>query len=61
LAARSGGDNHQYFDMRGSIVTEDVVKRAEMAKAISISEQRLMQLAPTMQREINLRSRPSNR
>jgi hypothetical protein len=57
FATSSGGDTHQTFDMRGSVVTEDLMRRAEGAAAIHASEHRMMSAMPAMQREINLRRR----
>ncbi|HSY92344.1 MAG TPA: hypothetical protein VK812_13285 [Candidatus Binatus sp.] len=58
LATRNtGGDIHHHYDMRGSIVTEDVMRRTEAVAAIHASERRMMAAAPTLQREINLRKR----
>lgn len=52
-----GGDTHQHFDMRGSVITDDLMRRAEGAAAIHASEARMSQALPAMQREINLRKR----
>lgn len=57
LGGRGGGDNHQYFDMRGAVVTDDLMRRAEAQNAIALSERRMMAAIPAMQREINLRKR----
>jgi hypothetical protein len=57
LGGGSGGGS-AYYDMRGSVVSEDLMKRAEAHRLISLSEQRMMQSIPSMQREISLRKRP---
>lgn len=57
LGSGSGGSS-AYYDMRGSVVSEDLMKRAEAHRLISLSEQRMMQAIPSMQREIGLRKRP---
>lgn len=57
LGGRGAGDNHQYFDMRGAVVTDDLMRRAEAQHAIALSERRMMGAIPAMQREINLRKR----
>jgi hypothetical protein len=54
----AGGGSHAYYDMRGSVVSEDLMKRAEAHRLVSLSEQRMMQAIPSMQREIGLRKRP---
>jgi hypothetical protein len=52
-----GGEMHQHFDMRGSVVTEDLLRRTEAMAAIRASEGRMMGAIPAMQREISLRKR----
>jgi hypothetical protein len=54
----SGGETHVHnYDMRGSIVSDDVMRKADAAHAIKASEARMMQAVPAMQREISLRKR----
>jgi hypothetical protein len=55
-AAPSGETNH-FYDMRNSVVTEDLMRRSEAASAIHASESRMMSALPAMQREISLRKR----
>src|ERR1700728_3753612 len=55
-ATSGGGDTHNHFyDMRGSVVSDDLMRRTEGAAAIKASEGRMMSSLPAMQREINLR------
>lgn len=51
------GDTHPYFDMRGAVVTDDLMRRAEGAAMIHASQKQMMGAMPAMQREINLRKR----
>jgi hypothetical protein len=57
VAGGGGGDTHHHYDMRGSIVTDDVMRRSEAAASIRASEGRMRSAMPTMQREISLRKR----
>ena len=52
------GGNPVYNDFRGTVMTEDLMRRAEAMAAIQHSERRMMSAIPTLQREINLRQRP---
>jgi len=58
-ASESGNTYHTHnnYDMRGSIVTDDVMRRTEAQAAIATSEKRMMQAIPTLQRELSLRKR----
>lgn len=53
----TAGDTNHYYDMRGSVVTEDLMRRSEAAHAIRASESRMLSAMPAMQREISLRKR----
>jgi hypothetical protein len=55
--SQASGDTHNHFDMRGSIVSDDLMRRTEAASAIKASEGRMLSAMPAMQREINLRRR----
>jgi hypothetical protein len=55
---KGGGDVHHHYDMRGAVVTDDLMRKADAAKMITQSEQRTMQSSASMQREISLRKRP---
>jgi hypothetical protein len=57
VSQASNGETHHHYDMRGSIVTDDVMRRTEAAAAIKASEGRMLSSMPAMQREINLRRR----
>ncbi len=46
-----------YNDFRGTVMTDDLMRRAEGMQAIQHSEKRMMAAIPTLQREINLRQR----
>ena len=54
------GGQTVYNDFRGTVMTDDLMRRAEGMQAIQSSERRMMTAIPTLQREINLRQR-SNR
>jgi hypothetical protein len=56
-SSKTGGGDSHYYDLRGAVVTDDLMRRAEAAAAIKQSERRMMSALPTMQREIGLRSR----
>jgi hypothetical protein len=47
----SGGDTH-YYDMRGSVVTDDLVRKADAARAMSESENRSVARAVSMSQDI---------
>jgi hypothetical protein len=57
FSEKGGGDTHQYFDQRGAIITDDLMRRAEAAHMMKASEGRMMAAIPAMQREIALRKR----
>jgi hypothetical protein len=54
---KGGGDTHQNFDMRGAVVTDDLMRRAEAARMMGASEERSYQRALTGGREAGLRKR----
>jgi hypothetical protein len=56
-SSAAGGDTYHNYDMRGSVVTEDLMRRSEAAHAIHASESRMLSAMPAMQREISLRKR----
>ena len=53
----SGGSSH-YYDMRGAVVTDDLMRKADAAKMMSAAEKRGAAQAVTMSKESSLRSRP---
>lgn len=54
-----GGDTHVHnYDMRGAVVTDDLMRRAEAAEMMSLSENRAYSRAVTATKENGLRSRP---
>jgi hypothetical protein len=57
FSASGGGDTHQHFDMRGAVVTDDLMRRAEAAALVHASQKQMMGAMPAQQREINLRKR----
>jgi len=60
LGSKSGGgETHNYYDQRGSILTDDVLRRAEAAQMMQQSEQRSTARAVSMSQEIAKRSRPA--
>jgi len=54
------GGTSVYNDFRGTVMTDELMRRAEAMQAIQHSEKRMMAAIPTLQREISLRQR-SNR
>jgi hypothetical protein len=59
LAAKSGGDTHYHFDQRGAVVTEDLVRKGEMAAAMRSTGEQSVARAVAMNNEIAKRSRPT--
>jgi len=59
LAAKSGGDTHYHFDQRGAVVTEDLVRKGEMAAAMRTTGEQSVARSVAMQSEIAKRSRPT--
>jgi hypothetical protein len=61
LGMKEGGDTHIYNDFSGSVMTDDLMRRAEGMAAIHanirVSEGRMLSAIPAMQREIVLRKR----
>jgi hypothetical protein len=57
VAMRGGGDTHNHFDMRGAVVTDDLMRRAELAPALEVTENRAFARAVSATKEISLRSR----
>lgn len=55
---KGGGDVHHHYDMRGAVVTDDLMRKADAARMMSMSERRTVQSSASMQREIGLRKRP---
>jgi hypothetical protein len=55
--AAKGGDTNHFYDQRGAVVTDDLVRRAEAASMVHASQRQMMASMPAMQREINLRKR----
>jgi len=51
------GGSSIYNDFRGTVMTDDLMRRAEGMAAIQHSERRMMAAIPTLQREIQLRNR----
>jgi hypothetical protein len=58
LGGKASGDTHNHFHMEGSVVTEELVRRAEMASAMAHTEGRSVARAVSMNQEISRRSRP---
>jgi hypothetical protein len=54
-AVRSGGDSH-YYDMRGAVVTEDLMRKADFARAMSAAKPGLIGEAVANFNEIQLRT-----
>jgi hypothetical protein len=57
FSEKSGGGGGVYNDFSHTVMTDDLMRRAEALAAISHSESRMMQAIPAMQREINQRKR----
>jgi hypothetical protein len=53
-----GGDTHNNYDLRGAVVTDDLLRKAEGAQMMRASEERSVARAVRMQSEIAKRSRP---
>jgi hypothetical protein len=51
FSTKSGGDVH-YYDQRGSVVTDDLVRKADAARAMSASENRSVARAVSMSQDI---------
>jgi len=58
LGAKGGGDTTHYYDMRGAVVTEDLLHKAEAARMMSLSENRAVARSVSMQTDTARRSRP---
>jgi hypothetical protein len=56
-ATAGGGDSHHYYDMRGAVVTDDLMTKAQAAASFRASEGRMMGAIPTLAREMSLRQR----
>lgn len=52
-----GGDTHIHNDFSHTVMTDDLMRRAEALHMMKASESRMMQAVPAMQREIGLRKR----
>lgn len=59
LGGKSGGDTHNNYDLRGAVVTDDLLRKAEGAQMMRASEDRSVARAVSMQSEISKRSRPA--
>jgi hypothetical protein len=59
LGGKSGGDTNHFYDMRGSIVNDDVLRKADAARMMHEVGQQSVAQAVSMQTEIAKRSRPS--
>jgi hypothetical protein len=53
-----GGDTHNHFDMRGAVVTDDLMRKADALQMIHGAVQAGVAQGVTMTRENGLRSRP---
>lgn len=58
LGSKTGGDTVHNYDMRGAVVTEELLRKAEAAQMMQQSEQRATARAVSMSQEISKRSRP---
>jgi hypothetical protein len=60
LASKGAGDTHtHYYDFRGAVVTDDLLRKGDAAAMMSVSEKRGAALSAHMQSEIARRSRPT--
>lgn len=59
LSTKSSGEVHNHYHMEGSIVTDDLLRKAEGAQMMRASEQRAVATTMSMQSELGKRSRPS--
>lgn len=58
LGGGGSGGTHHYYDMRGAVVTDDLLRKAEAAQMFSASEQRSVSRSVSTMSEINARRRP---
>lgn len=59
VSVGGGGDTHNHYDMRGAVVTDDLMRKADAAAAMARSETRAVARAVNQTQEIAKRSRPS--
>ena len=59
LVTKGGGDVVHMYDMRGSVVTDDLLRKADAARMMHASSEQSVARSVTMQAEIAKRSRPS--
>jgi hypothetical protein len=59
LGAKGGGETNHYYDMRNSVVTDDLLRKADAARMMHASGEQSVARAVTMQAEIAKRSRPT--
>ena len=52
FTASKGGEVHNHFDMRGAVVTDDLMRRSEAAAVMEASEQRSVARAVSMTQDI---------
>lgn len=58
--SKMGGETHIHnYDLRGAVVTDDLVRKADAARMVQASEDRGIARGQSMQRETALRSRPT--
>lgn len=53
-----GGDTHNHYDMRGAVVTDDLMRKAEAAAMMQHTETSAIAKAVSISREAGLRARP---
>jgi hypothetical protein len=59
LAPKGGGDTNHYYDMRNSVVTDDLLRKADAARMMHEVGEQSVARSVSMQTEIAKRSRPS--
>jgi len=52
LGVKTGGDTTHYYDMRGAVVTDDLIRKADAAQMMSATEQRSVARAVSMSQDI---------
>jgi hypothetical protein len=59
LGMKSGGDTNHYYDMRNSVVTDDLLRKADAARMMHATSEQSVARAVSMSTEIAKRSRPT--
>ena len=60
LGTGAGGDTHLHYDMRGAVVTDDLMRKADAVQLSERSARRAVGQAVSTSKEIGLRTRPGS-